>query len=104
MNAATMTQFVEHYYSLLPNNLNTAFTLLGPAEQAQGRAAYADWWSRFDRVQVTPVGVDAAHHTVTIQLSAHNATTGRVASDTEVITLIRTPDGRGLLINASAVQ
>jgi hypothetical protein len=104
MNTATMTRFVQQYYSLLPHDLATAWTLLGPGLQAQGRAAYANWWSRFDSVQVTPVAADAARRTVTIRLSAHNATTGRTSSDTEVLTLVRTPAHTGLLIDASAVE
>jgi hypothetical protein len=103
MTTSGMTNFVRSYYSLVPRDLPTAWTKLGPGLQAQGYPAYADWWSRFDTVTVTPTATDPAGRTVTITLSAHNPSTGTVSSDTEMLTLIPTSDGAGLLIQASTV-
>jgi len=86
MTASRMTSFVRNYYSLIPKDLPVAWTKLGPGLQARGYDAYANWWSRFDTVTVTPTAADPAQHTVTINLSARNATTRTVAADTELLT------------------
>ena len=103
MNAAAMQRFVSDYYALIPGDLHTAFGRLGPGLKAQGFAAYQNWWSRFSKVNVTPLNADAAAGTVTIRLSAVAAGTGSVTSDTEQLTLITSPDGHGLLINSGQV-
>ena len=103
MNAATMQRFVSDYYALIPGDLHTAFGRLGPGLKAQGFAAYQNWWSRFSKVNVTPLNADPAAGTVTIRLSAVSAGTGSVTSDTEQLSLITSPDGRGLLINSGQV-
>jgi eukaryotic-like serine/threonine-protein kinase len=103
MTAATMRQFVQSYYALIPGNLQAAFGQLGPGLRAQGFDAYRAWWSQFSSVSITPVAVDPAAGTVTIRLSAVRAANGSVASDTEKLTLITSPDRGHLLINESHV-
>ena len=103
MTSAAMRRFVREYYALIPNDLPTAFSRLGPGLQAQGFAAYQAWWSRFSSVSVTPLGANPAAGTVTIRLSAVSAGSGDVVTDTERLTLITTADGQGLLINAGEV-
>jgi len=103
MTASRMTSFVRNYYSLIPKDLPVAWTKLGPGLRAQGYDAYANWWSRFDAVTVTPTAADPARHTVTINLTARNASTGTVATDTELLTLVTTDDGASLLIDANTV-
>ncbi len=100
MTASTMQRFVSDYYALIPGDLHTAFGRLGPGLQKQGFDAYQNWWSRFSSVNITPLSANPTAGTVTIRLSAVSAGSGHVASDTEQLTLITTPDGRGLLIEA----
>ncbi len=100
MTASTMQRFVSDYYALIPGDLHTAFGRLGPGLQQQGFDAYQNWWSRFSSVNVTPLSANPAARTVRIRLSAVSAGSGHVANDTEQLTLITTPDGRGLLIEA----
>lgn len=103
MTAPAMRQFVQSYYELIPGNLQAAFDQLGPGLRAQGFDAYRAWWSQFSSVSVTPVAADPAAGTVTIRLSAVRAGNGGVATDTERLSLITSPDRTHLLINAGQV-
>jgi serine/threonine protein kinase len=103
MTAPTMRQFVQNYYAQIPGNLQAAFGQLGPGLRAQGFDAYRAWWSQFSSVSVTPLAEDPAAGTVTIRLSAVRADNGGVATDTERLTLITSPDRTHLLINAGEV-
>lgn len=98
-----MRQFVQNYYALIPGNLQAAFGQLGPGLQAQGFDAYRAWWTQFRSVSITPLAEDPAAGTVTIRLSAVRAANGSVASDTEKLVLIKSPDRAHLLINSSQV-
>jgi eukaryotic-like serine/threonine-protein kinase len=103
MTAPAMRQAVQNYYALIPGNLPAAFEHLGPGLRAQGFDAYRAWWSQFSSVSVTPLAADPAAATVTIRLSAVRAGNGGVATDTERLTLITSPDRTHLLINAGQV-
>jgi eukaryotic-like serine/threonine-protein kinase len=102
MTASAMRQFVQNYYALIPGNLQAAFGQLGPGLQAQGFDAYRAWWTQFSSVSITPLAEDPGAGTVTIRLSAVRAN-GSVASDTEKLILIKSPDRTHLLINSSQV-
>jgi hypothetical protein len=104
MKKSNMLNFVRNYYSLLPGDLSAAWTKLGPGLQAQGFDAYRNWWSRFDRVSITATSADPAARTVTIELTARKASTRETVGDTEVLNLIRTSDGKGLLIDSGSVR
>jgi serine/threonine protein kinase len=103
MTAANMRNAVTSYYALIPADLHSAWSRLGPALQAQGYRSYSDWWTQFDAVHVRVISTDPAHHTATIALSARRASDGRVVGDSEQLDLITAPNGRGLLINRSRV-
>lgn len=103
MTVAKMNQFVQSYYALIPGNLQAAFGQLGPGLQAQGFDAYRAWWSQFSSVSVTPLTADPGTGTMTIRLSAVRAANGGVATDTEKLSLITSPDRAHLLINADQV-
>ncbi|WP_425565158.1 protein kinase domain-containing protein [Saccharopolyspora taberi] len=43
---------VKDYYSLVPNNLDRAWSMLGPSLQAQGKDSYERFWKRIDKVDI----------------------------------------------------
>lgn len=103
MVAPTMRRFVHDYYALIPHDLPTAFTWLGPGLRAQGFDAYRQWWSQFSSVHVTLLAANPEARTVTIRLVAKPVGGGDPATDVERLGLITSPDGQRLLINSDEV-
>jgi hypothetical protein len=73
---------VEHYYSLLPGDTDTAWNLLTKRFQrttAGGRASYDNYWHGVAAVEVTnarDIGPDAAEATITYRYES-----GKVSSE-----------------------
>lgn len=103
VGAAQLQAFVINYYALIPAHLPSAWARLGPGLRIQGYASYVGWWSRFDGVRVTPLSVDVAQRTVTIRLTTHSPSSGQSSTDTEVLALIPSTTGTGLMIDADRV-
>ncbi|WAL66959.1 serine/threonine-protein kinase [Amycolatopsis cynarae] len=51
-DTSSAVQTVTTYYSIMPGNPDLGWTMLGPALQAQGKAEYANWWSKASDLKV----------------------------------------------------
>lgn len=72
-----LQQAVTQYYTLLPNNTNQAWTLLGPAMQSQDRQQYEKFWHNVKdlRTRTTP---QVSGNTVTVEIEYTQESRGRI--------------------------
>jgi eukaryotic-like serine/threonine-protein kinase len=98
MRADRMTALVSDYYGLLPGDPEQAWTWLGPVLQKQGYGSYTNWWSQVRSVSISNLRADPSSGTVTgtVRYVMRN---GGTSSERTRLGLIKTADGKGLLIN-----
>lgn len=46
-------EMAEEYYSLVPDDLDEAWEMLGPSQQEQGKEAYERFWNQIEDVEIT---------------------------------------------------
>jgi hypothetical protein len=90
-----MESRVTEYFSLVPGDTGTAWDRLAPAMQAQGRAAYDDWWASIDSVDLHSAQAVEGQPQVQVDLTYRFAD-GRATRETQVLTLEESD--RGYLI------
>lgn len=84
--------FVERYFTTLPEDTKSGWSMLGPAMRSDGRAAYEGWWSSLEDVTArdivpAPSG-DSVETTLTYRMK-----NGRVETERHRLELLRVPDG-----------
>ncbi|HEU0287778.1 MAG TPA: serine/threonine-protein kinase [Nocardioidaceae bacterium] len=77
--------FVEHYYSLMPNDTNTGWQMLGGDLKSQGKRSYEDFWSTIESVEVS--NVTETSPTQVVYDITYNEVDGGSSSEHKVITL-----------------
>jgi eukaryotic-like serine/threonine-protein kinase len=77
VNLAVLQQAIAEYYTLLPDNTGQAWTLLGPAMQAQGREQYETFWRDVKdlRIHTAP---QVSGNTVTVEIEYTRESRGRI--------------------------
>jgi len=97
--AAEFEQAVRTYYGLLPDQLDEAYSYLGPAvqDQAGGRAGYEDFWSQFSAVRAENVRAEGTTVTLTI---VYTYPDGRTLTEPYVLEMGTADDGRILILSS----
>jgi hypothetical protein len=92
-----VSSFLRGYFAEAPGGSAAAWSQLGPAEQAQGRASYNRFWRGIRSVGVSDVAPVDGASSVDVTLT-YETTDGRVSTERQRLDLIRSSDG-GFLIN-----
>lgn len=91
---------MRQYYALLPDNLDVAWTKLGPAQQARNQnseSVYANYWDKFS--DITVVGEPRQAGADEVQVTIQYVDDGVRYQENHTIGLIVGADGQ-LLINS----
>jgi len=90
---------VQTYYGLLPDQLDEAYSYLGPdvQDQAGGRSGYENFWSRYSDVQAQDVQADGKTVTLTI---VYTNPDGSTFTEPYVLEMGTAEDGRILILSS----
>src|SRR4051812_12203910 len=95
-SAAEVEQALTSYYSLLPQNPQSAYDLTGPTlRAAANRGNYIAFWNRFSDVTLGPVSVDEGSLTATAPVTY--VEDGRTLPEQHTFVLVRGDDGQLLI-------
>ena len=96
LTAAQVQEAITSYYSLLPEDPQTAYGLTGPQLQdAASRGNYISFWNRFDDVVLGPVSAQDGQLTATAPVTF--VEDGEAEEELHQFTLVQGPDGRLLM-------
>ena len=90
--------FLRTYYSTVPEDLDTGWTLLGPHEKSVGRASYDQFWGSMASVDVSHIVTSPGSRSADITLTYHYKD-GRVVEERQRVTLVRAADGHSRIDN-----
>lgn len=85
------TQFVQSYYSLMPNDTDAGWQMLGGGLKRQGKSSYEDFWNSIESVEVS--NVTETSPTQVVYDITYNEVDGGSSSEHKVITLKSHGDG-----------
>jgi len=96
---ADFQQAVQTYYGLLPDQLDEAYSYLGPdvQDQAGGRSGYENFWSRYSEVEAQDVRADGTTVTLTI---VYTNPDGSTFTEPYVLEMGTAEDGRILILSS----
>jgi len=85
---AAQEAFLRDYFRTAPGGSDRAWNMLGPGEQAQGRASYDKFWQGISSVSVSDVSARSGSNDVQATLR-YTRTDGSTSTERQVIHLIR---------------
>jgi serine/threonine protein kinase len=98
-DASTPEDFTRLYFSTVPGDLDTGWSMLAPSMQARmGRASYDSFWGSIRSVSVTDVVV-VNPHTVRYRIT-YTLDSGGTSTESKQLTLVRS--GRSYLITSDS--
>jgi eukaryotic-like serine/threonine-protein kinase len=93
-SAQEVEQTVRTYYTLVPRNLDQAWSMLGPSLQAQGKERYERFWKSIDDVRIVNGPTQAGQDVYVILMFVKD---GRVSQEMHKLGMVANADGTPLI-------
>ncbi len=91
-SATAMEQRVKDYFSVMPDDTDTGWSMLAPSMQAQGRDAYESWWDSIQSVDLQQAHAVGGQSKVEIVLTYYFKD-GSAKQETQQLTMQDSRDG-----------
>ena len=89
--ARSAEDFIERYFSTVPEDTDTGWSMLGPEGRSVGRDSYESWWSSVADVQVSDIDPADSGETADVTLT-YSMKDGRVETERQRLDLLRSGD------------